>query len=49
MLCVNLTNLQEYNNYTITIEAVNVKGDGPGSVGTMEQTNSAGECAIFIF
>ena len=26
--CTNLTNLQEYNNYTITVSAVNAAGTG---------------------
>ena len=46
MFCANLTNLQEYNNYTVSIEAVNANGDGPASVGTVEQTDSSGECII---
>ena len=43
MLCVNLTNLEEYNNYNITVEAVNSIGDGPESDGVIQITDQAGE------
>ena len=43
MLCVILTNLEEYNNYTITVEAVNSIGDGPESDGVIQITDQAGE------
>ena len=43
MLCCNLTNLQEYNNYTIRVKAVNTNGDGPESVEVVGQTDEAGE------
>ena len=44
MLCENLTDLQEFNNYTITVVAVNVIGDGPQSNNITERTESqAGE------
>ena len=43
MLCVNLTNLEEFNSYTITVKAVNSIGDGPESDGVIQITNEAGE------
>ena len=42
MLCCNLTNLQEYNNYTLRVKAVNTNGDGPESDGVVGQTDEAG-------
>ena len=43
MLCCNLTNLQEYNNYTIRVKSVNTNGEGPESDGVVVQTDEAGE------
>ena len=49
MLCGNLTNLEEFNNYTITVEAVNSIGNGPESAGVIELTDQAGEYKNFLF
>ena len=43
MLCVILTNLEEFNSYAITVEAVNSIGNGPESDGVIEETDQAGE------
>ena len=40
--CTNLTNLQEYNNYTITVSAVNAAGTGPESRPITRLTKQAG-------
>ena len=49
MLCVNLINLEENNNYTITVEAVNSIGNGTESAGVIELTDEAGEYKNFLF
>ena len=43
ILCVNLTNLEEFNTYNITVEAVNSVGNGPESAGVLQLTDQAGE------
>ena len=40
--CTNLTGLQEYNNYTITVSAVNAAGTGPESSSNIHITEQAG-------
>ena len=40
--CTNLTGLQEYNNYTITVSAVNAAGTGPESTPITFLTKQAG-------
>ena len=45
--CTNLTNLQEYNNYTITVSAVNAAGTGPESRSITFSTKQAGIFSIF--
>ena len=39
---ITLTRLEEYNNYTVTAQAVNSIGVSSVSPGMMEQTNEAG-------
>ena len=41
-VCVNLTELQEYNNYTIQVVAINGAGAGILSPSIMQLTNQAG-------
>ena len=48
MLCVILTSLEEFNTYTITVEAVNSIGNGSESVGLMELTDQAGEYNFYL-
>ena len=36
--CVNLTGLEEFNNYTIEVEAINGAGAGPMSTPIMQST-----------
>ncbi|KAI6658157.1 Phosphatidylinositol phosphatase PTPRQ-like isoform X2, partial [Oopsacas minuta] len=45
MLCENLTTLQEFNNYTITVIAVNMIGDGEESDDVFARTNEAAPSA----
>ena len=42
--CVNvtLTGLEEFNNYTVSVQAVNSAGSGVSSTGVVAQTNTAG-------
>ena len=42
MICRNLTGLEEFNNYTISVAAVNQNGTGLTSVGLMALTDQAG-------
>ena len=44
MFCDNLTNLEEFNNYNITVGAVNSIGNGTRSDGVMQLTDEAGKC-----
>ena len=51
--CVNvtLTGLEEFNNYTVSVQAVNSAGSGVSSAGVVAQTDPAGEyinCIIVI-
>ena len=43
-VCVNvtLTGLEEFNNYTVSVQAVNSAGSGDSSVGVIAQTDAAG-------
>ena len=38
----NLTGLEEFNNYTVTVRAVNSIGSSDPSIGIIAQTNAAG-------
>ena len=40
--CTNLTGLQEYNNYTITVSTVNSAGTGSESTSITQLTEQAG-------
>ena len=42
--CVNvtLTGLEEFNNYTVSVKAVNSAGSGDSSAGVITQTDAAG-------
>ena len=42
--CVNVTliGLEEFNNYIVSVQAVNSAGSGDFSAGVIAQTNSAG-------
>ena len=42
--CVNvtLTGLEEFNNYTVSVQAVNSAGSGDSSAGVITQTDAAG-------
>ena len=42
MICRNLTGLEEFNNYTISVAAVNQNGTGLTSVGLIALTDQAG-------
>ena len=42
-VCSNLTNLQQNNNYNITVIAINSRGPGPISQSIIVTTNEAGE------
>ena len=42
MICSNLTNLQEFNNYTISVAAVNQNGTGVESTALTALTDEAG-------
>ena len=48
--CVNvtLTELEEFNNYTVSVQAVNSAGSGVSSVGVIAQTNAAGKIKLPI-
>ena len=39
----NLTGLEEFNNYTVTVRAVNSIGSSDPSTGVTAQTNAAGK------
>ena len=43
-VCTNLTNLEENNNYTISVLLTNSAGSSPASVVITELTPVAGEC-----
>ena len=45
-VCRNLTNLQQNNDYNITVIAINSQGPGPISQSTVITTNEAGEKII---
>ena len=40
---INLTGLQEYNNYTIRVRAVNSEGMSTFTAGVIQRTNEAGK------
>ena len=42
IFCVNLTGLQEFNNYTITVVAINGAGAGTASLAITQLTDQAG-------
>ena len=44
----NLTGLEEFNNYTVTVIAVNSIGSSDASTGVTAQTNAAGSFRIFF-
>ena len=46
-ICANLSGLQEFNNYTISVLAINGAGAGPSSSIT-QLTNQAGSYAVII-
>ena len=47
-ICVNLTGLEEYNNYTIQVAAINGAGAGPLSPSITQLTNQAGRFNNFF-
>ena len=48
--CVNvtLTGLEEFNNYTVSVQAVNSAGSGVSSAGVIAQTDAAGKYISYI-
>ena len=44
---VNITGLQEYNNYTIRVRAINGIGGSDFSAGVIQITDEAGEVSLF--
>ena len=47
--CTNLTNLEEYNNYTIAVSAANAAGTGPESPSITHLTGQAGIILTLIY
>ena len=47
-VCKNLTNLQQNNDYNITVVAINSQGSGPVSQNFVETTKEAGENIIYV-
>ena len=41
-ISVNITGLQEYNNYTISVRAINGEGTSEYTVGVVQQTDQGG-------
>ena len=49
--CTNttLTGLEEFNNYTVTVRAVNAIGSSVPSIGVIAQTNAAGSYCQYTY
>ena len=45
----NLTGLEDFNNYTVTVRAVNAIGSSDPSIGVIAQTNAAGSYCQFTY
>ena len=45
----NLTGLEEFNNYTVTVRAVNAIGSSDPSTGVIAQTNAAGSYCQYTY
>ena len=48
-LSLEITGLEEYNNYTVSIAAVNSVGTGPYSTGDTQRTNQFGKIILCIY
>ena len=47
-LCIYLTNLEEYNEYSITVLAINSEGSGPVSQSILVVTGETGEQILIL-
>ena len=48
LISFNLTGLQEYNNYTISVRAINGEGSSEFTVGVIQITGEAGKSSHCI-
>ena len=48
MLSINLTGLQEFVDYNISVRAYTSAGPGPYSIGVVERTDTDGKCDALI-